>query len=62
MQNLTTLNAMLVCPKCQRTYDEGTQRFCINDGARLNPQKNVSVSNAGAGVFSGILNKNGIEE
>ncbi len=53
---------MLVCPKCQRTYEEGTQRFCVNDGARLNPQKTATVSNAGAGVFSGILNKSGVEE
>jgi serine/threonine protein kinase len=26
---------MLYCPKCSRTYEEGTQRFCTSDGSRL---------------------------
>ena len=62
MQTLTTLNTMLYCPKCQQTYEDGTQRFCVNDGVRLHPQKNPQTSNQPAGVFSGIINKNGVVE
>ncbi|MGI9055945.1 MAG: serine/threonine protein kinase [Pyrinomonadaceae bacterium] len=62
MQTLTTLKTMLYCPKCQQTYEDGTQRFCVNDGVRLHPQKNSQTSTQTAGVFSGIINKNGIVE
>lgn len=50
---------MLYCPKCRRTYQEGTVRFCTNDGSRLLPAVN---SNSGGGksggVFSTLLNRN----
>ena len=62
MQTLTTLNTMLFCPKCQQTYEDGTQRFCVNDGVRLHPQKNSQNSAQPTGVFSGVINKNGINE
>ncbi len=49
---------MLYCPKCQATYEDGTQRFCTNEGARLLPyaasEKSVQSSK---GVFSSILSK-----
>ena len=34
---LTGNTIMLYCPKCRRTYEDGTQRFCDNDGGRLLP-------------------------
>ncbi|MEP7039697.1 MAG: serine/threonine-protein kinase [Acidobacteriota bacterium] len=49
---------MIYCPKCQQNYDEGTQRFCSNDGARLLPApssgKYVNQSN---GVFTNLLGR-----
>ncbi|MEP6902764.1 MAG: serine/threonine-protein kinase [Actinomycetota bacterium] len=49
---------MFYCPKCRRTYEEGTQRFCENDGGRLWPapsaQKADTQSN---GVFTNLLSK-----
>ncbi len=50
---------MLYCPKCRRTYQEGTQRFCTNDGGRLLPSPTNAKSSAetSQGVFSNLLNK-----
>lgn len=48
---------MLYCPKCQATYTDGTQRFCTNEGARLQPYHSESGSRS-RGVFTSILNKN----
>ncbi len=49
---------MLYCPKCRSTYEEGTQRFCSNDGGRLLPAtpKSDSATPSG-GVFTSILGK-----
>lgn len=49
---------MLYCPKCNDTYQEGTQRFCTNDGSRLVPSASSAKpsSNTG-GVFTSILGK-----
>lgn len=53
---------MLICPKCQKVYEDGAQRFCLNDGARLNPQ-NAKINPAqSTGIFSGVLNKKGLFE
>ncbi|MGI8495552.1 MAG: serine/threonine protein kinase, partial [Pyrinomonadaceae bacterium] len=35
MAVLTFPKSMLYCPKCQASYEEGTQRFCSGDGVRL---------------------------
>lgn len=35
MTVLTIDNTMLYCPKCQKIYDQGSQRFCSNEGERL---------------------------
>src|SRR5215204_3439392 len=55
---LTGNKTMLYCPKCRRTYEDGTQRFCDNDGGRLLPappaQNNESKT---GGVFSNLLGK-----
>jgi serine/threonine protein kinase len=53
------IKTMLYCPKCRRTYQEGTQRFCTNDGGRLLPSpSNVkSAAESSNGVFSNLLNK-----
>jgi hypothetical protein len=52
---------MLYCPKCQRTYEEGTQRFCTDDSARLLPSSAPSSSaknaNSGGRVFTNIFNR-----
>lgn len=53
---------MLICPKCQKTYDDGAQRFCLNDGVRLNPHIIKQSPAQTAGVFSGVLNKKGLFE
>ncbi len=50
---------MLYCPKCQQTYEEAAQRFCLKDGARLLPAPSSGKSvNRTGGVFSKILNRN----
>lgn len=50
---------MLYCPKCRRTYDDGSQRFCSSDGGRLLPA--LSAANktieGKQGVFSRIISK-----
>ena len=49
---------MLYCPKCQQTYEEAAQRFCLKDGARLLPAPSSGKSASQTGVFSKILNRN----
>ncbi|MCY7348413.1 MAG: serine/threonine protein kinase [Pyrinomonadaceae bacterium] len=54
---------MLYCPKCQQTYQEGSQRFCLNEGERLLPTASAAKSaNQTGGVFSNILNRKTGEE
>ncbi|MEZ5425792.1 MAG: hypothetical protein R2747_05980 [Pyrinomonadaceae bacterium] len=49
---------MLFCPKCQATYEDGTQRFCTNEGTRLLPfSSSDNPQNQSAGVFTSILGK-----
>lgn len=49
---------MLYCPKCQKTYEDGSQRFCINDGGRLLPAQNLSkAENKQTGVFTNLLGR-----
>ncbi len=49
---------MLYCPKCQHTYETGSQRFCSNDGVRLllapSPGR---VGTQTGGVFSSLLGR-----
>lgn len=54
---------MLYCPKCQQTYEDGVQRFCTNDDARLLPAPS-SVNSVGqsGGVFSNVINRKNGEE
>jgi serine/threonine protein kinase len=55
---LTGNTTMLYCPKCRRTYEDGTQRFCDNDGGRLLPAPAGPKSDSAAGgVFSNLLGK-----
>jgi len=54
----TTGNAtMLYCPKCRRTYEEGSRRFCDNDGGRLLPAPSAQNIEPQGGVFSHLLGK-----
>lgn len=49
---------MLYCPQCQQKYEEGTQRFCTNDGVRLLPASGTSAAaNQTSGVFTNIFNR-----
>lgn len=49
---------MLYCPKCHQTYDDGSQRFCTNEGARLLPSPTSEGSGqTKKGVFTNILSK-----
>ena len=48
---------MLYCPKCQHTYEMGSQRFCSNDGARLLVATGKTGRQAAGGVFSTLLGK-----
>ncbi len=54
----TVKETMLYCPKCQQTYEEGTQRFCTNEGGRLlsAPSATTGVNKAG-GVFTNLLGR-----
>ena len=50
---------MLYCPKCNSTYEDGTQRFCTNDGSRLYSGSSMAKSNPmSKGVFSSLLQRN----
>lgn len=62
MSVFTVTETMLYCPKCQQTYEEGTQRFCSAEGERL---LRVPAENAAAkadSVFSNILGRTLFEE
>lgn len=50
---------MLYCPNCKQTYEEGTQRFCTNDGLRLLPEPltDDKPANQTSGVFTNIFNR-----
>lgn len=49
---------MLYCPKCQQTYEEGGQRFCLNEGERLLHVNSAGqTSNQPSSVFTNILNR-----
>ncbi|MCY7376399.1 MAG: serine/threonine protein kinase [Pyrinomonadaceae bacterium] len=56
-------NTMLYCPKCQQTYEDGVQRFCLNDGGRLlpAPSSGKSASQSG-GVFTNVINRKNNED
>lgn len=47
---------MLYCPKCNATYEDGSQRFCLNDGGRLLPApSSIKAAATSQGVFASIL-------
>jgi serine/threonine protein kinase len=48
---------MLYCPKCQHTYETGSQRFCSNDGTRLLIASAGKSANQPGGVFSSLLGR-----
>lgn len=50
---------MFYCPKCRRTYEDGSQRFCSSDGGRLLPALSAAMNSAEGkkGVFSTLLGK-----
>ncbi|MGI8883843.1 MAG: serine/threonine protein kinase [Pyrinomonadaceae bacterium] len=49
---------MHYCPKCQQTYEDDAQRFCLTDGARLLPASNSAKSaSRTSGVFTNLIGK-----
>lgn len=58
MASLVVKGKMLYCPKCQQTYDDGSQRFCNNDGGRLLPVSNAErTGGKTGGVFTNLLSR-----
>lgn len=56
MNTLTVEETMLYCPKCNATYEDGAQRFCLNDGRRLLPApSSIKAAANSKGVFANIL-------
>lgn len=53
----TVERKMLYCPKCNATYQEGTQRFCSNDGSRLVSASAAKSSTNSQGVFTSLLGR-----
>lgn len=55
---LATKEKMLYCPKCEQVYEDGTQRFCSNDGGRLLPApSSPNEQSKPKGVFSSLIAK-----
>lgn len=48
---------MLYCPKCSRTYEKGTQRFCDGDDSRLLPVRAAKPDAQARNVFANLLDK-----
>ena len=50
---------MFYCPKCERKYKDGSQRFCNNDGGRLLPavKPGNKKSIQQKGVFTSLLGR-----
>ena len=59
MSALAIEGTMLYCPKCQSKYEDGSQRFCNNDGGRLLPVKSSKpgASAQSGGVFTNLLGR-----
>ncbi len=58
MTGIASVNTMLYCPKCQKTFEESSRRFCDNDGGRLLPAPNAPESpNKNGGVFTNLIGK-----
>lgn len=53
----TVKREMLYCPKCNATYQDGTQRFCSTDGSRLVSATVAKSSTNSQGVFTSLLNR-----
>lgn len=54
----TVQRPMLYCPKCDRAYQEGSQRFCTSDGSRLVSSLPTEKSaEAPKAVFSNVLKR-----
>jgi serine/threonine protein kinase len=52
----TVRETMLYCPKCKRSYEEGSQRFCSTEGARL-VSSSIKPNSGKQGVFTSILGR-----
>lgn len=63
MAILTVEKIMLYCPKCNTTYEDGSQRFCLNDGGRLLPApSSIKAAATSKGVFASVLRKSENED
>lgn len=59
MNTLAEKQNMLYCPKCKREYEDGSQRFCNNDGGRLLPSESKGKKRSGEPkrVFTSLLGR-----
>ncbi len=63
MKFSTINNKMLYCPKCQETYEDGVQRFCLKDNSRLLPAPSSGKSvNLSGGVFTNVVKRKNQDE
>jgi serine/threonine protein kinase len=53
----TVKREMLYCPKCNATYQDGTQRFCSTDGSRLVSATVAKSPTNSQGVFTSLLSR-----
>lgn len=58
MDVLTITETMLYCPKCQQTYEDGSQRFCSKEGERLVHASANKTAVDSDGVFTNVLTQN----
>ncbi|MEO6655389.1 MAG: serine/threonine-protein kinase [Pyrinomonadaceae bacterium] len=47
----------MYCPKCKESFEEGSRRFCPNDGARLISEIEVSAGQKEGGFFANLIPK-----
>ncbi len=59
MNAISVREKMLYCPKCQREYEDGSQRFCNSDGGRLLPSVDSAKKRPArkTGVFTSLLGR-----
>lgn len=62
MPVFSVTETMLYCPKCQQKYEEGTQRFCSNEGERLLRVPAHNTETKADSVFSSVLGRTLFEE
>lgn len=61
MSTLAVKGTMLYCPKCKTKYEDGSQRFCNNDGGRLLPMPTATGNQTKNNkVFTNLLGRSSV--